>query len=287
MYMSLTLGPLNGHRQRSGGPWHTLSIALLVVLMHAVLIASLTVERLGPRPFIQDSVAVKHGDLQAQSRQGPPLQTRPELEHRETPAWLAPKQDHWSNAIPQVASAGERRKSSTAAGEAPNHGAVTHAAISLHSDSSSPPFSYLESDGREQWSPFLWAVIADVLTVVILIATIPFMLSMARGQGWKFWKTEEIPPSRFPTGKLAGKYIGKLMLIVTQAVETIDATQIDDKGGNTPFTECCVMPLRRGFDMDSGCRTQSKAMAMQKHHPQRSTQLEALRNDRHFEGKIL
>ncbi|KAL8437497.1 hypothetical protein ACSSS7_000879 [Eimeria intestinalis] len=95
--------------------------------------------------------------LDAKRRQQEPSRTRPEL------------------VLEEVASAEELGEASTAS---PNHGGAKQAAIALHSDSSLPPtFSFLEGDEQEQWNPLFWAIMADLLTVIILIAVIPFMLS--------------------------------------------------------------------------------------------------------------
>nr|CEL72127.1 TPA: ppg3, putative [Toxoplasma gondii VEG] len=38
----------------------------------------------------------------------------------------------------------------------------------------------------------LWAILADFAAMALLIASIPIVLSLARGRGWKFWKEEDM-----------------------------------------------------------------------------------------------
>ncbi|CBZ50253.1 putative ppg3 [Neospora caninum Liverpool] len=46
--------------------------------------------------------------------------------------------------------------------------------------------------GETRHSVALWALFADFVAMALLIASIPVVLSLARGRSWKFWKEEEM-----------------------------------------------------------------------------------------------
>ncbi|KEP61025.1 UNVERIFIED_CONTAM: hypothetical protein HHA_275640 [Hammondia hammondi] len=46
--------------------------------------------------------------------------------------------------------------------------------------------------GETRHNVKLWAILADFAAMALLIASIPIVLSLARGRGWKFWKEEDM-----------------------------------------------------------------------------------------------